>query len=93
MSSTMTKRLNESLDDFAEVPLKQPAPGLDITEIESLILTAEHAVIIADDLAQWAQEARGGDDSASRWRAVAETRRMANDRWQAAARKIRAELH
>jgi hypothetical protein len=75
------------LDEIENLP-----PTFNITEVESLILSAEHAVIIADDLAQWALEARGGDDSASRWRAVAETRRMANDRWQAAARKIRSEL-
>jgi hypothetical protein len=72
--------------------LESHLPAPDVTTIESLILSAEHAVIIADDLAQWALDARDDSDSASRWRAVAETRRMANDRWQTAARQMRPHV-
>lgn len=78
MSSMMTDPADKLMEAVRET-----------RDADSLVLAAEHAVIIADDLAQWALEARGGDDSASRWRAVAETRRMANDRWAAAARQIR----
>jgi len=79
MSSTMTKPAPNDLLDAVRTT----------ADVDSLVLAAEHAVIIADDLAAWALEAVGDSDSASRWRAVAETRRMANDRWSAATRKAR----
>ena len=78
MSSTMTDPAEKLMEAVQES-----------RNSDSLVLAAEHAVIIADDLAAWALEARDDSDSASRWRAVAETRRMANDRWSAATRQIR----
>lgn len=56
--------------------------------VDALVLAAEHAVIIADEMANWAYEAVDDRDSASRWRAVAETRRMASDRFALASHKL-----
>jgi hypothetical protein len=63
-----------------------------VSDCDALILAAEHAVIISDELSEWAYEAKDDRDSASRWRAVAETRKMASNRFGTATHKLREQL-
>lgn len=61
-----------------------------VHQADSMIMAAEHANTIADDLGDWADASESVKDALSRWRAVAEVRRMACARWGEASRQLRS---
>lgn len=62
-------------------------------EINALLMAAEHATAIGDDLAEWATNSDIGDtEKVERWKAVSQVRKMASEKWSVASRRLYTEL-
>jgi hypothetical protein len=67
--------------------------GIDfLRRVDSLLLAAKHASIIADELGLWSGDGDSPDETIGRARAVAELRRMSCSKFDQAATELRALL-
>lgn len=63
-------------------------------EINALVMAAEHASAIADDLAEWATGSyeSNATEQVERWKAVSQVRKMASEKWSIASRRLYTEM-